>query len=140
MNSKAKRMLKAVQAEIANMNFDQMEDNPNAMMNYIANHCNHPIYYFHGFYQNADLFTNEGPKMVSKQVCNYALLQCLECGDYLPIYRPEKEPKRYNWATHLGKKPLEVVRTNEDYDILRRQYFMYCCEKSNLPKYFSKKL
>ena len=137
MNQKTQRMLSKIRSELATIDWNYFDDNPNYVTNYICNHCKHPIYYFHGFYQRPNwLQGEEDAKISTKEDCDYALLQCIECGDFLSLTHPKN--CHLNWEDYFAKKRLKVLYLEQPFETVRNQYFEFCAFSNKSSQHFCK--
>ena len=126
MNKQMLHLLKEVKTEMDTyLDLSIGHDDPKHIMNQIQLNCNHPIYYLCGFYKVPNVFKDETEAIETTEFnCDYALLRCLECGDFIAIDKlGHLHPDWYCY--HNGKK-IHVMQRKQSYEEVRQQYIHYC--------------
>lgn len=130
MKEKTKLLLREIKENInTTLDLSMGHDDPNHIANYILRECSHPIYYQHGFYKSASIFKEElYSTPVSQEDCDYCLVQCLECGDFLGIDKPDSPME--DWFHKYKGETIRIIQTKMPYEKARLLY-LKSISKSN---------
>ncbi len=128
MNKNILKKLQTIKDELDTyIDLTQGYDDPNHMINQICRECIHPIYYVYGFYK-APMYCKGETELVEAYAfnCDYALLRCLECGDFISVPKPQHICK--DWYLKYQHKAIRAIIRKQSYEEIRRNYFQYCLE------------
>ncbi len=128
MNKEILKSLKTMKSEVTNvLDLSIGHDDPNHILNKVICQCNHPLYYCCGFYK-MPFYCKDEKELVptSEFSCDYCLLRCLECGDFIAIYKPKHSKE--NWYTNYNGKKIKIIKRPLSYDVCREDYLAYCMD------------
>lgn len=143
-----------------------LDENITSLNNCIYNNCKHPAYVSCGYYKkptfwkhyfDTDFSFHDQENVLAnerrtKRHCTYRLLRCVECGDFVPIYKSSKyrhEKFVGNWNQKLTEQiplywEIDDPNLSEEmvdaiYHKIREAYFLASCIEEDNPLKIKKK-